>query len=218
MWPYPLLVATSQAESTQPFAILGMAEDSGVLSTKAQLNKPNPSLTFFRLVVYSTERENIMNVMKELAEWKEKLQARENELLTEIDTQKQQLDKLRSELNQVKKALGRQVRSHAYVSIGSRGLTAWILNALAYEPMTATEIRDGFFGDRVITANSRRAGLNNVNARLHMMVGDGRLIACHKPGNRRGRIFSTPKTKTPIPTTWKPTANTTTRSNKQSQT
>ncbi len=126
------------------------------------------------------ERTASMDLIGKMKALKEQLYERENQLVTEIAECKKRLAQLRRELAETKKAIGRSVGSPAYAPVESKGLTGWIKERLEEAPATSCQIRDEFFGDRVMTKAERRTALSSVNTRMSVLKMDGIVVADDK--------------------------------------
>ena len=130
-----------------------------------------------------------MDLIAKMKALKEQLYEREDQLVTEIAECKKRLAQLRRELAETKKAIGRSVGSPSYAPVESKGLTGWIKERLEEAPATSCQIRDEFFGDRVITKVERRTALSSVNTLLSALKKEGIVVTDGKADFSHGRVF-----------------------------
>ena len=128
-----------------------------------------------------------MDLIAKMKALKEQLYEREDQLVTEIAECKKRLVQLRRELSETKKAIGRSVGSPSYAPVESKGLTGWINKRLEEAPATSCQIRDEFFGDRVMTKAERRTALSSVNTRMSALKKSGIVVTDGKADFSHGR-------------------------------
>ena len=135
------------------------------------------------------ERTASMDLIGKMKALKAQLYKREDQLITEIAECKKGLAQLRRELSETKKAIGRSVGSPSYAPVESKGLTGWVKERLEEAPATSCQIRNEFFGDRVMTKAERRTALSSVNTCLSLMKKNGLVVADGKADFSHGRVF-----------------------------